>query len=111
MKRIVLAVLCCLIGGATPAETVDTRGARSMKTLVVYYSLTGKTEIVAQTLAAEPNADLRRVEDIETPSVSWWFYIRAGFAAKRGKEADIKPIDTSFAGYDRIFIEIGRAHV
>ena len=104
MKRIVIVVFCCLIAGATAAETVDTQGARNMKTLVVYYSLTGKTDIVAQTLAAELNADLRRVEDIETPSVSWWFYISAGFAAKRGKEAEIKPIDTSLEGYDRILI-------
>ena len=38
------------------------------------------------------------------PSVSWWFYISGGFAAKRGKEAEIKPIDTGFQGYDRVFI-------
>lgn len=75
-----------------------------MKTLVVYYSLTDKTHVVAQALAAELNADIRRVEDIKKPSVSFWFYISAGFRAIRGVEAEIKPIDTSFQGYDRVFI-------
>ena len=104
MKRILIAFLCCLIAGASVAEAADTQGAHGMKTLVLYYSLTGKTHIVAQTLAAELNADIRRVEDVVKPSVSWWFYISAGFAAKRGKETEIKPIDTGFQGYDRVFI-------
>jgi flavodoxin len=86
------------------AETVDTQGVRSMKTLVVYYSLTERTHTVAQTLAAELNADIRRVEDVKKPSISLWFYISAGFAAIRGVEAEIKPIDTSFQGYDRVFV-------
>ena len=104
MKRLWVAFLCCLLAGTATAETTDTQGAHGMKTLVVYYSLTGKTHIVALALAAELNADVRRVEDVETPSVSWWFYISAGFAAMRGKEAEIKSIDASFQGYDRIVI-------
>jgi len=75
-----------------------------MKTLVVYYSLTGKTQVVAQTLAKEFGADLRRVEDVERPDVSWWFIVRGGFAAMRGVESEIKPIDTGFQGYDRVFV-------
>ena len=104
MKRIVIAFFCCCIAGSAAAETVEVPGARSMKTLVVYYSLTDKTHIVAQTLAAELNADIRRVEDVTKPSVSFWFYISAGFRAIRGVEAEIRPIDTSFQGYDRVFI-------
>ena len=104
MKSIIIVFFCCLIASAAIAEAAHAQGAHRMKTLVVYYSLTGKTQIVAQTLAAELNADLRRVEDVEKPSVSWWFYIRAGFAAKRGKETEIKPINTGFQGYDRVII-------
>lgn len=80
------------------------QGDGTEKTLVVYYSLTGKTEVVARALAGELQADIRRVEDVNAPSVSWWFYITAGFAAKRGKEAEIKPIDAGFGKYDRVFI-------
>lgn len=75
-----------------------------MKNLVVYYSLTEKTHVVAQALAKELGADIRRVEDVEKPSVSWWFIVKGGFAAVRGVESEIKPIDTGFQGYDRAFV-------
>jgi len=75
-----------------------------MKSLVVYYSLTEKTKVVAQTLAAELNADIRRVEDLEKPEVSFWFIVKGGFAAMRGVESEIKPVDTGFQGYDRVFV-------
>ena len=75
-----------------------------MRTLVVYYSLTEKTKVVAQTLAAELGADVRRVEDVEKPEVSFWFFVKGGFAAMRGVQSEIKPIDTSFQGYDRVFV-------
>lgn len=75
-----------------------------MKTLVVYYSLTGNTDVVAQTLVQELGADVRRVEDIEKPEVNWWFMMTGGFAAVRGAETPIKPIDTSLQGYDRVFV-------
>jgi flavodoxin len=75
-----------------------------MKTLVVYYSLTGKTNVVAQALAKELGADVRRVEDVAKPSVTWWFIITAAISARRGVESEIKPIDTDVRGYDRILV-------
>ena len=104
MKRILLALLFGLIAGASAAQTAETPGATAMKTLVVYYSLTGKTDVVAQALARELGADLRRVEDVEKPTVNWWFMMSASLAALRGAEAPIQPIDTGLQGYDRIFV-------
>ena len=75
-----------------------------MKTLVVYYSLTGKTDVVAQALAQELGADLRRVEDVEKPALGWWFMLSASLAALRGAEAPIQPIDTNLQAYDRVFV-------
>jgi flavodoxin len=75
-----------------------------MKTLVVYYSLTGKTDVVAQALAKELGADVRRVEDVEKRSANWWFIITGAISAIRGVESEIKPIDTGFQGYDRVFV-------
>jgi flavodoxin len=104
MKHSIWVVFfCSLIAGAAGAKG-GMQETQAVKTLVVYYSLTGKTDVVARTLAKELKADIRRVEDVEMPAVSWWFYISAGFDAVRGKEAEIKPIDTGFQGYDRIFI-------
>lgn len=104
MMRIALVIFCCLFAEAHAAETTGILGERNMKTLIVYYSLTDRTQVVAETLAAEFNADIRRVEDAQKPSVSWWFYISAGFAAMRGKEAEIKPIDAGFQGYSRVIV-------
>jgi flavodoxin len=75
-----------------------------MKNLVVYYSLTERTHVVAQTLAKELGADMRRIEDVEKREATFWFIVKNGFAARRGEESAIKPIDTGFQGYDRIFV-------
>jgi len=104
MKRILIALLCCFIARALPAQTEGTQGPHSMKTLVVYYSLTGKTDAVAQALAKELGADVRRVEDVEKPSGGLWFIITGAISAIRGAESKIKPIDIDFRAYDRIFV-------
>ena len=104
MKRILIALVGCLIAWAPAAQTSDLQVPRIMKTLVVYYSLTGKTETVALALANELGADVRRVEDVEKPSVTWWFIMTGAISAIRGAESEIKPIDTGFQGYDRIFV-------
>lgn len=101
------ALFCCLVAAVSAADDAGTQavqGSRTMKTLVVYYSLTEKTKVVAQTLAAELGADVRRVEDVEKPEVSFWFIVKGGFAAMRGVQSEIKPIDTGFQGYDRVFV-------
>jgi flavodoxin len=94
----------CLVAGTAAAQTPGAQGAKAMRNLVVYYSLTGKTHVVAQTLARELGADVRRVEDVEKQEVTFWFIVKNGFAARRGVESKIKPIDTSFQGYDRVFV-------
>ena len=104
MKPVLVALLCCLIVGASTAQTAGAQGPKIMKTLVVYYSLTGKTDVVAQALAKELGADVRRVEAIETPSVNWWFIIFRSISAMRGAQSEIRPIDTDFQAYDRIFV-------
>jgi len=104
MKRIFVALLCCLIAGVAAAQSSDMGGSRTVKTLVVYYSLTGKTDVVAQALAQELGADVRRVEDVEQRSATWWFMMTGSMAAIRGVEAPIKPIDTGFQGYERVFV-------
>ena len=104
MKRIWVALLCCLITGASAEHTAATQGPRTMKMLVVYYSLTRKTDVVAQALAKELGADVRRVEDVEKPSGNWWFMITGSISARRGAESEIKPIDTGFQHYERVFV-------
>ncbi len=104
MIRILVALLSCLVAGAPAAQTASTQGPGTMKTLVVYYSLTGKTDVVAQALARELGADVRRVEDAAKPSGAWWFMITGSISAMRGVESEIRPIDTGLQEYDRIFV-------
>lgn len=104
MKAILAALLCCLLSGTAAAQTPGTEGPKTMKMLVVYYSLTGNTDVVAQALARELGADVRRVEDVEKPSGNWWFMISGSMSAIRGVESAIKPIDTSLQEYNRVFV-------
>jgi flavodoxin len=74
-----------------------------MKTLVVFYSLTGKTRLVAQAVAKEMKADLVEIEETK-PRKMGIFLIGATIAARRGKASEIKPVSTNVSKYDRIFI-------
>jgi flavodoxin len=104
MKRIWVAFLYSLIAGAAAAQTAATQGPGTMKMLVVYYSLTGRTDAVAQALAKELGADVQRVEDVQKPSGNWWFMITGSIAAIRGAESEIKSIDTGFHAHERVFV-------
>jgi flavodoxin len=74
-----------------------------MKTLVVYYSLSGRTELVARTLSGELQTDLVKVEEPKRHSLIY-YYVVGGFAALKNKRWEIKPVDFNLAGYEHIFI-------
>jgi flavodoxin len=74
-----------------------------MKSLVVYYSLTGKTKLVAQAIAEALNATLVEIDErrpIPMPLV----YLSGGFAAFTNRAREIKPIEVDLKQYDRIFV-------
>ncbi|HNZ82364.1 MAG TPA: flavodoxin [Sedimentibacter sp.] len=70
-----------------------------MKNLVVYYSRTGHTEIVAKEIAKIVKGDIKRIELKKKISIFW-----AGFNALTKKDGKIKPIDFYLEDYDNIFI-------
>jgi menaquinone-dependent protoporphyrinogen IX oxidase len=74
-----------------------------MKSLVVYYSLTGKTRLVARVIAEALNATL--VEIQEWRPIPWPFvYVSGGFAALMNWGRKINPINVDVKQYERIFI-------
>ncbi|MDH4300314.1 MAG: hypothetical protein OEV54_06690 [Dehalococcoidia bacterium] len=74
-----------------------------MKSLVVYYSLTGKTKLVAQVIAEALNATLVQIE--ERRPISFPFvYLSGSFAAYLNRGRRINPIDVDLKQYERIFI-------
>lgn len=74
-----------------------------MKTLVVYYSYSGLTELVANSIAAELEGDTIKIEDLTKPS-KLKVYSFGIFAARQGSSWPIKPIPVALEKYTRIFI-------
>jgi len=74
-----------------------------MKSLVVYYSLTGKTRLVAQVIAEALNATLVEIEE-RRPIPMPFVYLSGGFAAITNRGTKINPTDVDLQQYERIFI-------
>ena len=74
-----------------------------MKLLVVYYSLIGKTKLVAQVIAEALNATLVEIEE-RRPIPIPFVYLSGGFAAFTNRGRKIKPIEVDLKQYERIFI-------
>jgi len=75
-----------------------------MKSLVVYYSLTGKTKLVAQVITEALNATLVEIKETK-PRKLWPFvYLTGGFAAITNRGSKINPVDVDLKQHERIFI-------
>jgi len=75
-----------------------------MKTLVVYYSLTGKTKLVAQVIAEALNAALVEIKETKPRKLGPLLYLIGGFAATINRGSRINPVDVEPKQYERIFI-------
>jgi flavodoxin len=74
-----------------------------MKTLVVYYSLTGKTRLVAQTIAEALKATLMEIQE-RRPTPMPFVYLSGSFRAFMNWGSKIRPLDADPKQYERIFI-------
>lgn len=74
-----------------------------MKSLVVYYTRTGKTKSVAEAIAAQLGADLEEVVDLKKRggAIGW---ISGGKDASRNSLTEIAPTQKAPADYDLIVI-------
>lgn len=70
-----------------------------MKNLVVYYTLSGNTEIIAQEISRLVKGDLKKIESVKRPS-----FVQAAFSALIGSKGKIEPLDFSVDDYDNIFL-------
>jgi flavodoxin len=75
-----------------------------MKSLVVYYSLTGKTKLVAHAIAEVLNATLVEIKETKPRKLGFSVYLLGGFAATINRGSKINPIDVDLKQYERIFI-------
>lgn len=74
-----------------------------MKSLVVYYSFTGKTRLVAQAIAEVLNATLLEIEE-RRPIPMPFVYLSGSFRAFMNRGSKIEPVDVDLKQYERIFI-------
>lgn len=75
-----------------------------MKSLVVYYSLTGKTRLVAQAIAEELDARLLEITETKPRKRGPSLYAIGGFEAKMNKRSNIEPIEADLEQYERVFV-------
>jgi len=74
-----------------------------MKTIILYYSWSGKTKTLAVKKAGETGADIEEIKEVKRPSGFGAFFIGAPKAMKREK-TEIKPISANIESYDQIII-------
>jgi flavodoxin len=74
-----------------------------LKSLVVYYTRSGNSRFIAETIAAEIGADVEEVIDLKkrTGILGW---LRGGRDARQGKETEIAPTKKTPANYELIVV-------
>ena len=75
-----------------------------MKSLVVYYSLTGETKLVAQTIAEALSATLVEITETKPRKLGPLIYLVGGFGAITNRRSKITPVDVDLKQYERIFV-------
>uniref|UniRef100_A0A7V3ZUQ9 Flavodoxin n=1 Tax=candidate division WOR-3 bacterium TaxID=2052148 RepID=A0A7V3ZUQ9_UNCW3 len=74
-----------------------------MKALVIYYSLTGKTELVGKAIAKTLGAETEKIEETKRENILFRC-ISGAIQAAKGKGSVIKPLDVDINNYEFIFI-------
>ncbi len=74
-----------------------------MKTLVVYYSRTGNTKMIAESISNALNSDIEEIIDTEKRS-GIIGYIKSGYEASRGKLSEIRESKYDPSQYDLLII-------
>ena len=74
-----------------------------MKTLIIFYSYSGKTKALAQELAAKGSADITEIKDVK-PVGKLKAYTMGIIASIRGKAWPIGPLGAELKEYERFIL-------
>ena len=74
-----------------------------MKTLIIYYSYSGKTKRIAEALAESESADIAEIKSVGRP-VKLKVYTAGILATFRNKAWPIQPPDIDFSDYERLIL-------
>ncbi|MBE0431665.1 MAG: hypothetical protein IBX67_07545 [Dehalococcoidia bacterium] len=75
-----------------------------MKSLVVCYSVSGKTRLVSRVIAEALNTKVVEIKETKTRRGRFSLYVIGSFGALTNKGSKIKPLDLNLKQYDRIFL-------
>lgn len=76
-----------------------------MKSLIVYYSLEGDTQFIAQAVAEATGGDLLRLQPVkDIPTRGFGKYFFGGMYSIFNKKMDILPVNIDPQQYDMIFV-------
>ena len=75
-----------------------------MKTLVLYFSIDGHTEKVAELISKKINADVEKIILRRKLPEGFFKYLIGGFWAISGKKPSIEPLKADLKSYDIIFL-------
>ena len=100
MKRFncsILLLLCVTL--VIPAAAVA-----ASDTLILYYSRTGNTKLISETIAKGLGADIIEIKEVGTDRAGTWGFITAGIAAFLDQHGPITPEVINLNGYKNIII-------
>ena len=75
-----------------------------MKSLVVYYSHTGRTRAVAEMIAAAVSGDLEQIVEVGVERKGLMGFLRSGRGAMRKEKSQIEPPKKRPADYDLVLV-------
>jgi flavodoxin len=76
-----------------------------MKTAVIYYSYEGNCALAAEIIKAELNADIFRIETVDSKKRKGFFLIAwGGGQVLMGKKPPLKPLSVGISAYDLVVI-------
>jgi len=93
----ILIVLCITL--VIPASAFATSD-----TLILYYSRTGNTKLISETIAKGLGADILEIKEVGTDRAGTWGFITAGIAAFLDQHGPITPEVINLNGYKNIII-------
>jgi flavodoxin len=100
LQKCMLLILIIFL--LTPSYVASEEGL-TPKTLIIYYSRTGKTKLIGDTLNKHINADLLELHDPEDRSGTWG-YVKSATEAFRHKHSPIEPEQPDISPYSHIII-------
>ena len=105
IKNILFTLCICLLLVAFVQIPVIASSAANdaEKTLIIYYSRSGKTKLISETMAKNINADILEIKDPKDRS-GWWGFMISGLDAFRHVHTPIEPEKPNIAPYSVIIV-------